>query len=274
MRLLFALFFAAAACTPGSAPAPGLEPASATPAPDGFVLRSRSLGESRPIHVYKPPGYDPSQALPVLYMPDGGLDEDFPHVTTTVDQLIRARSIPPILVVGIPNTERRRDLTGPTEVATDRAIAPRVGGSASFRRFIGDELMPAIRGRYRTTDDTGLIGESLAGLFVVETLVTEPALFRRYIAFDPSLWWNAEALLKRSPALVAGLPAGRALFLASSGEPELAAASARLAAVLGAAGPDRLAWTYQPRPDLRHDNIYRSLSAAAITAIYADLKPR
>ena len=38
-------------------------------------------------------------------------------------------------------------------------------------------------------------GESLAGLFVVETLLLEPDLFDTYIALDPSLWWNDHKML-------------------------------------------------------------------------------
>lgn len=39
----------------------------------------------------------------------------------------------PHLLVGIENTERRRDMTGPPENADDKKIAPRVGGSSAFR---------------------------------------------------------------------------------------------------------------------------------------------
>jgi hypothetical protein len=38
------------------------------------------------------------------------------------------------------------------------------GSSAAFRRFFRDELMPQVKRRYRTA----VVGESLAGLFVVE----------------------------------------------------------------------------------------------------------
>ena len=68
--------------------------------------------------------------------------------------------------------------------------------------------MPAVRARYRTTDETAIVGESLAGLFVVETFLVEPELFDTYIAFDPSLWWNAHTMLdsasdrlRRRPAM-------------------------------------------------------------------------
>ncbi len=98
------------------------------------------------MNVHLPPSYATSgdARYPVLYMPDGGIDEDFPHVVNTMDSLIALGHIRPVIVVGVPNTERRRDLTGPTRVKSDSAIARHVGGSEPFRRFLRDELVPAI----------------------------------------------------------------------------------------------------------------------------------
>src|SRR5438309_479825 len=112
-------------------------PADAIPVHDTFTVVSRVIGEPRPINVHVPSSYGSSSTarFPVLYMPDGGLDEDFPHVVNTVDSLIALGRIAPVIVVGIPNTERRRDLTGPTRIHSDSAIAPHVGGSAAFRKF-------------------------------------------------------------------------------------------------------------------------------------------
>ncbi len=73
-----------------------------------------------------------------------------------------------------------------------------MGGSAAFRRFIRAELMPLVNARCRTTGETAIVGESLAGLFVVETFLLEPDLFDTYVAFDPSLWWNDAYLVKRA----------------------------------------------------------------------------
>ena len=252
-----------------SAVAPPPPPADPVPPHDSLVVASAALGESRRINVWVPPAARAPGAarVPVLYMPDGGLHEDFPHVVATVDSLIAAGAIRPVLVVGIPNTERRRDLTGPTRVAADSAIAPRVGGSAAFRRFVRDELLPAIAARYPVTEERAIIGESLAGLFVVETLLEEPALFDHYVALDPSLWWNAGALLDAVPARLARLDRRpRTLHLASSGEPEIARDAARLAALLRAAQPAGLRWTYEPRPDLTHATIFRATKAAALAA--------
>jgi predicted alpha/beta superfamily hydrolase len=252
---------------PPAAPGPAPAPADSTPPHDAFTVVSDALGEPRPINVYTPPAYrtSPSARLPVLYMPDGGLAEDFPHVVRTVDSLIALGAIRPVIVVGIPNTERRRDLTGPTTVASDRAIAPRVGGSAAFRRFVRDELVPAVDTRYRTTAERAVIGESLAGLFVVETLLAEPALFDHYIALDPSVWWNGGALLDSAAARLAASRAGpRTFYFASSNVADIAAGAARLAAALRTAAPRGLRWTYEPRPDLTHATIFRAAKPAAL----------
>lgn len=169
---------------------------------DTFTIDSKVLGETRRINVYLPPGYNDSSDLrvPVLYMPDGGLAEDFLHIAGLVQISVINGTMRPFLLVGIENTERRRDMTGPTENDDDKKIAPRVGGSLVFRKFIRDELMPEIRKRYRTTDETAIVGESLAGLFVVETFLLEPELFETYIAIDPSLWWNNQKLVNGAAA--------------------------------------------------------------------------
>lgn len=238
-----------------------------TPFHESFVMQSAALGEPRPINVWRPAshGAPDAAALPVLYMPDGGLQEDFVHVTGTVDSLIRLRAIRPVVVVGIPNTQRRRDLTGPTRIASDSAIAPRVGGSAAFRRFIREELMPEVRRRYRTTDERGIMGESLGGLFILETFVQEPALFTHYIALDPSLWWNSGSLVESALARIrTGAPGKHTLYFASSAEPSTATGASKVADALRAATPIGLRWTYVPRTDLTHANIFRTLEPLAL----------
>jgi predicted alpha/beta superfamily hydrolase len=255
------------------------------PRHDTLTVTSRALGETRRSNVHTPPGYasSPRSRFPVLYMPDGGLDEDFPHIVNTVDSLIALGRIRPVIVVGIPNTERRRDLTGPTRVAKDSTVAPHVGGSAAFRRFIRDELIPAIDARYRTTTERAIIGESLAGLFVVETFLREPTLFDEYIAFDPSLWWNQGALVDSAPALVVAPKSGsarqtrarrphrRTIYFAGSRD-EIGTQTARLAATLRAVAPRDISWTYVARPDLTHATIFRALAPAAIAQVLRQAK--
>lgn len=242
----------------------------AVPPHETFTLESRALGETRRIAVYTPPGYAGDATYPVLYMPDGGVQEDFPHVAATVDAGIRAGEMRAMIVVGIENTERRRDMTGPTEVEEDRRIAPRVGGSAAFRRFIADELMPEVQRRYRVSGESAIIGESLAGLFVVETFFAQPGLFDTYIALSPSLWWNAGELVAQAGERLRTREGGPAtVYLSSADEDNIAPAAARLAEAFRANAADRVRWRYLPRPDLTHATIYRAEAPRVLRELFA-----
>lgn len=239
-----------------------------------FTLASKVMGETRRLNVYVPPIYRDSAGirLPVLYMPDGGLAEDFLHVAGLVQVLVGNGTMRPFILVGIENTERRRDLTGPTTNPKDRLIAPRVGGSAAFRRFIRTELMPAIRQRYRTTAETALVGESLAGLFVVETFLQEPDLFDAYLAFDPSLWWNTEYLVGQADKLLQAYAGPKkTLYLSASSQPDIAEDTRRLATTLRATAKANITWYYEPLPQETHATIYHP---AALNAFRTVFKPK
>ncbi|MBV1856934.1 MAG: alpha/beta hydrolase [Nannocystaceae bacterium] len=238
-------------------------PSDPIPRHDLLSLHSSVLGERRTVTVWHP-DLAPDVALPVLYMPDGGVREDFPHVANTVAMLISQGVLPPVRVVGIENTDRQRDLTGPTQVPKDREMLPSNGGSAVFRSCIRDELIGHIESRYACDDKRALMGESLAGLFVVETFFEEPELFDAHIAFSPSLWWNGGALSREASQRLESHPGG-ALFLASANEIDLVRQVASLAGALELASHPEIRWTYEPRPDLRHWTIFRTLKEAALT---------
>lgn len=240
------------------------------PTVQSFTLSTVAPAETRHINVYTPPGYAGSkERLPVLYMPDGGLEEDFPHLAKALDEGIREGEIRPLILVGIGNTERRRDMTGPTTVAEDRKIAPRVGGSARFRTFIADELVPEVSKRYRTDGHRGIIGESLAGLFAVESLLRAPDLFDTVIAISPSLWWNDAGLVHDAATLLKQMPGGsRRLFLTSADEDNIAPNVAALDRAIAKVKPKGLVWVYVPRPDQHHDTIYRATEEAALRWAY------
>ena len=235
-----------------------------------FEIRSAILGETRRINVYYPPGFPTADApaLPVLYMPDGGMSEDFLHIAGLIQVSVGNNTMRPWLLVGIENTERRRDLTGPTDNADDRKIARHVGASQCFRDFIRTELMPEIRARYRTTQESGIVGESLAGLFVVETFVLEPDLFDRYVAIDPSLWWNRRQLVRDAGSRLTG-PGfdGKSLFVASSVDADVTD-FARLIDDKRAAGAlAGLEFRFRPFPDESHATIYHPAALAAFRLV-------
>ncbi|MBA2539044.1 MAG: alpha/beta hydrolase [Deltaproteobacteria bacterium] len=270
MKSLFALVFVLAACIKPNCPAPigVVRVATIATLGESFTIDSKILGERRTINVYLPPDYAKGDKFPVLYMPDGGIKEDFPHVAGAVDVSIKNAVIRPLLVVGIENTERRRDLAPVTTVAEEQKAAPKAGGTQNFRAFLRDELKPAIAKRYRVTEESGIIGESLAGLFVVETLVDEPALFDHYIAADPSVWWNEQDLVRHAHPKLAWWTAGaKTLYIANSSEGDARGIAMLTTALETYAPPVR--WTHEPMPDEHHSTIYPRAALRGIRRLFA-----
>lgn len=262
--LRLAVFVAIAGC----ARAAGTATPRAAVIGETITLQSKTLGERRVINVYLPPDYAKSGArYPVLYMLDGGLGEDFPHVVGSVDVSIKNAVIRPVIVVGIENTERRRDLVGPTTIAEEQQAAPHAGGNERFRTFLREELKPRIAARYRVTNESAIIGESFAGLFVVETFLVEPTLFDGYIAADPSVWWNDGAVVHDVNARLAAWSAGaKALYIAGSAEQEGVTA---LLTALRIVAPAGVTWIYEPMPSEQHSTIFAIAALRGIRSLFA-----
>lgn len=93
------------------------QPNDPIPEHETFTIQSKQIGEDRVINVWAPEDYKTNlDSLPVIYMADGGIKEDFPHIANTLAKLIKEQKIKPLILVGIENTQRRRDLTGFTDV--------------------------------------------------------------------------------------------------------------------------------------------------------------
>lgn len=165
------------------------------------TLRSEALGEDRILNIVLPQGYstDSAARFPVIYVLDGSVDEDIVHIAGLVQfaSMPWIDWLPPSIVVGIANVDRRRDFTHPTSISKDKADFPSTGGSAAFMRFLGDELIPFIDSAYRTAPDRMLIGQSLGGLLATEVLVDRPGLFKQLVIVSPSLWWDNGSVLER-----------------------------------------------------------------------------
>ncbi len=166
-------------------------------------INSTKLSESRTLNVYLPEGYAACDTCkyPVIYLLDGSADEDFIHVAGLVQfcNFSWINILPPSIVVGIANVDRKRDFTFPTTIEQDKKDYPTTGGSANFIDFLEKELQPFIEKKYRTAGDKTIIGQSLGGLLATEVLFKKPALFTHYIIISPSLWWDGESLLGHLP---------------------------------------------------------------------------
>lgn len=174
-------------------------------------INSVNLKENRVINVYLPEGYkaDGTEKYPVIYLLDGGVEEDFVHITGIVRYNTQPwiNRLPRSIVVGIENTNRRRDFSYPVanldflaRMGFKKEQFPQYGGSEKFIAFLKDELKPYINKKYKTTDQSTIIGESFAGLLATEILLKHRNLFNNYIIMSPSLWWGKESLLTSAPS--------------------------------------------------------------------------
>jgi predicted alpha/beta superfamily hydrolase len=174
--------------------------AQAPPGTTALKINSAVLGEERTILVRVPPGYETNkQRYPVLYMTDGNA-----HIGhSTVEFLAQNGRMSELIVVGITNTDRTRDLS-PTHVTTTVAGGnsalqfPTSGGADKFLKFIETELIPEIEKRYRVHPYRILAGHSLGGLFTIHAMVSRPELFNSYVAVSPALQWDNQVAVKRA----------------------------------------------------------------------------
>ncbi|OSZ80734.1 esterase [Chitinophagaceae bacterium IBVUCB2] len=169
-------------------------------------VQSNLLKEKRTINIYLPEGYNSSDTVkyPVIYLLDGGADEDFIHIVGLVqfNNFSWINRVPKSIVVGIANTDRKRDFAYPTTIEEDKKRYPSAGKSETFIAFIEKELQPYINKKYNSNNIKTLIGQSLGGLLATEILLKKPTLFNKYIIVSPSLWWDDASLLKQTSAIL------------------------------------------------------------------------
>lgn len=238
-----------------------------------FTLHSRVLGTPRKVNVYVPPSYaEGDKTYPVLYLLDGGEAQDFHHISGIAQLGTIAGTSEDVIVVGIETVDRRNELTAPARDPRYEKEWPTHGSSMRFRRYVAEEVIPFVEGRFRTSGDTAVMGESLAGLFVVETLLHRPALFDHYIAISPSLWWDEGALARDAAALLARHDdASRTLFLTMADEGgTMQEAMGGLVAALEASAPRALRWTYEQRSKETHATIYHGAALDAVRQIWGN----
>lgn len=164
---------------------------------DQHMVYSDILEQDRRVLVGLPRGYTEDKSYPVLYLLDG--DEYYQMAQGVMDFLHnRAKNIPEVILVAIPNIYRNTDLTPVYEPNDpDARTIEYSGGANEFLKFIKHELQPFIVDRYSTSGNNILFGHSLAGLFAAHTFLEEPALFSHYIISDPSLWYGKNMMTRK-----------------------------------------------------------------------------
>ncbi|KZE83586.1 alpha/beta hydrolase [Myroides marinus] len=172
-------------------------------------LHSTILNENRIINVVLPSDYNANDTVkyPVVYILDGGVEEDFIHLAG----LVRFNSQPWIarfpnsIIVGIETINRRQDMTFAVpnldfveKAGFSKDMFPKYGRAEAYTAFLESELIPFIEKNYKADATRTVIGESLAGLYSTYVLMNHPYLFTNYIIISPSLWWGDGKLLDKT----------------------------------------------------------------------------
>jgi len=247
----------------------------APPIPQKLIVHSTVLNEDRTIWVRTAHGYDPGKdPLPVLYLTDG--PGHINEIGSTIDFLVDNGRMPPIIVVGIANTDRTRDLT-PTHADVKNADGtieriPTSGGGDRFLDFIQTELIPEIDKHYRTAPYRIFAGHSLGGLMAIHILTSRPDMFQGYIAVSPSLWWDDEHTLHEAQQFFAAhAELDKRLFFSLGGEgKDMQDGFDQLKKTLTSKTPKHFHWDSARYSDETHSSTVLRAHYAGLRMIFSD----
>ena len=166
-------------------------------APKGEIIaerfQSRSLGGTRRVWFYLPPGYAAANdtLYPVVYVLDGNNYVEKMAVPGVLDHLIANKSIPPVIAVFSEPGDRQEEYSR----------------NPKWRAFIASELVPAVDKRFRTfptPDHRVILGSSLAAYGAIDLAVAAPSVFGLCAAIAPPL---------QTATVVANQPAARSAVM-------------------------------------------------------------
>ncbi|MDX9696839.1 MAG: alpha/beta hydrolase-fold protein [Bacteroidales bacterium] len=135
---------------------------------DTVNIESTVLNESRIAIVYKPFNVEQVDSVKFLYLLDG---ENSNNLYQQLDNQF-GKSISDMIVVGIINHERRRDMLY-------------INGADKFLEFLTTELKPIIEGNYKVKRRI-LNGHSFCGSFTIFSMLNKPEYFDSFIASSPT----------------------------------------------------------------------------------------
>lgn len=159
---------------------------------------SAQLGREVRISVFLPPRYfERNKHYPVLYFNDGQ-DMEMARMANTLERLYAAQLLRQIVVVAIHAGDRIQEYG-----TAGRADYKNRGIKAdAYQCFILQELIPALRKRYRLSDlpqDAAFAGFSLGGLSAFDIAWNHARYFSKVGVFSGALWWRSQAFTPENP---------------------------------------------------------------------------
>jgi predicted alpha/beta superfamily hydrolase len=233
---------------------------------------STILKEKRDLRILLPNEFkDTYFSYPVIYLLDA--ESNFATGVEVLSFLMDNHFIPPHVVVGIPNTDRFRDMT-PVDSVLNKTIFPSRGGADTFLQVLETDIFPFVAKEYRGSSRRLVMGHNYSGLFVMHAFLSRPELFDRYMAFSPILWWNDTAMLHDMDLFLTKKSSVRKhLFMSFAKEAKnMLEACKELAKLLEEKAPVDLKWKYEWMPDEDHYSLYRKSLMSGMEVIFKDYK--
>ena len=214
------------------------------------TLHSRIMNEDRRLWIFNPDSASSVQT-PVIYLLDG--DSYFLQTTGIVQFLSNNGKMPAMIVVGILNTNRTRDLT---PLPPDTSL-PGSGGADKLLQCLTDEIIPYIDSHYRTAPYRILVGHSFGGIFAVNAFLRRPEAFNSYIVISPSLWWGSDTLVKETRTFLRSHPKVQSSIYATIGDegPRMVTPSLQLKDVFEANRLEGLTYKFKLMDEEDHGTI-------------------
>ncbi|MCW4468548.1 alpha/beta hydrolase-fold protein [Flavobacterium sp. MFBS3-15] len=179
----------------------------------GHIIQSVINEKAYQLYVSLPSGYDPVDAAryPVLYVLDGNMN--FPLIVPIHDLLDSSGEIEKVIIIAIGDRDQsaqtwlisraldytpsndpvaNADIASGQNIASDRIKS---GGADNFAKVLQEEIIPYIDSHYKTTNDRGIAGHSLGGLFAAHCLINKQGIFNRYGISSPSLFWDNSKII-------------------------------------------------------------------------------
>ncbi|NHN30014.1 alpha/beta hydrolase [Paenibacillus agricola] len=134
------------------------------------LIPSEALGESRPVRVLLPPGYQELTTYPVIYCQDGEQFFNFGRIATILNHLVYDEGVQPAIIVGVDvDIAKRTSEYTPGDSRFD-----------AYCQFFTEELLAFIESKYpvgATAKDRILAGDSLGGTVSLHLALNYRSLF-------------------------------------------------------------------------------------------------
>jgi enterochelin esterase-like enzyme len=158
-----------------------------------FDIDSHAMAGKRTVTMYTPAGYtSESRTLPLVLLFDAKSYITDVKAPRMLDNLIGSGAIPPVIVAMVHTQHTRNDDLQP---------------NANYQQFLGAELIPWVRKRYRVSHNPKLnvvMGSSFGGLAAAYSAFVHPEMFGKVFSQSGSYWWSPSYQVEVLPSPNAG----------------------------------------------------------------------